>query len=719
MRAKQLVQSEVNPMPSAWRVPALVFSLLVACASPVEAQSSAPAGNLEDGYFSKSLYPILQKANCRACHTGEGVASATRLHFPPETASDDAIEAFGRGLAALVNKAQPEESLLLKKPTYRVEHTGGKLIPPGSDEEKVLLTWVKYLASAAPSAEAAKKAAPGGEAPPRTVAVPSPPVLLRRLTHSQYNNTVRDLLGDQTRPADEFPPEDFVNGFKNQAAVQAIPPLLAESYSAAAEKLAQHAYEAGYFKGLTACRQATEAALDGDHGSPERGAAVVAAVSSPPPGGRRVVSLAAVRTPPLQVCDGKFIRSFGLKAFRRPLTEAEYGRYAALFEKEAARAHGPARGAAIVVEAMLQSPNFLFRIERGRAGPWKQYETASRLSYFLWDTMPDDALLRLAAAGRLGTKGQVERVARRLLGDPRAHQALGEFVSEWLRFDRLLNGVRDRERFPEFNSELALAMTEETRRLVSHLVWDDGNFMELFAADYGFLNSELATLYGLRAPAEEFGRVKFPSPFDRAGFLGEATFLSLTSKPAGTSPTARGLFVREQLLCQKVPNPPPGVNQNLPLPTEAKPLTTRERMTMHRTNEPCARCHSLIDPIGFGFERFDAIGKQRVKESVELAGSYGHHEKPKKAELDIDSSGTIRGIAHSDFSSPKEIGERLAEEPVCQNCIVRQLFRYAFGRPETPADEATLENAEGAFRDSQFRFKELMIALVRSDLFLD
>jgi len=708
-------------MPSAWRVPALVFFFLVACTSPLGAQSSAPAGNLDDGYFSKNLYPILQKANCRACHTDEGVASATRLHFPPESASADQIEAFGLGLAVLVNKAQPEESLLLQKPTYRVEHTGGKLIPPGSDEERVLLTWIKYLASAASSTEPARKVAAGGEASRRTVvaAVSSPPVLLRRLTHSQYNNTVRDLLGDQTRPADEFPPEDFVNGFKNQAAVQSIPPLLAESYSAAAEKLAQHAYEAGYFKGLAACRQAAVAALDGDHGSTERRTAVVAAVSSPRPGGRWVGSLAAVRTRPLQACDGKFLRSFGLKAFRRPLTEAEYGRYAALFEKEAARAHDPARGAAIVVEAMLQSPNFLFRIERGRAGVWKQYETANRLSYFLWDTMPDDALLRLAAAGRLGTREQVERVARHMLGDPRAHQALDEFVSEWLRFDRLLNGVRDRQRFPEFNSELALAMTEETRRLVSHLVWGDGNFMEFFAADYGFLNSDLATLYGLRAPAEEFGRVQFPSAFDRAGFLGEATFLSLTSKPAGTSPTARGLFVREQLLCQKVPNPPPGVNQNLPLPTEAKPLTTRERMTMHRTNEPCARCHSLIDPIGFGFERFDAIGKQRLKESVVLAGSYGHHEKPKKAELDIDSSGTIRGIAHSDFSSPKEIGQRLAEEPVCQNCVVKQLFRYAFGRPETPADDATLENAERVFRDSQFRFKELMIALVRSDLFLD
>jgi hypothetical protein len=418
-------------------------------------------------------------------------------------------------------------------------------------------------------------------------------------------------------------------------------------------------------------------------------------------------------------CRAAFIRSFGLKAFRRPLTASEYHRYAALFASEARRSEESSRGAEIVVEAMLQSPTFLFRVERGRSGPWKQYETASRLSYFLWDTMPDGELLQAAAAGRLKTRDQVERQARRMLRDPRARQALDEFVSEWLRFDRLFNTVRDHRHFPEFTPELAAAMAEETRRLLADLVWNDRNFMELLTADYGFLNSDLATLYGFPRPAEEFALVKFPPASDRAGILGEATFLSLTSKPTGTSPTARGLFVREQLLCQKVPNPPPGTNMNLPVPSEARPLTTRERLTMHRANETCARCHNLIDPRGGGFERVDAIGKRREKESVQFSSGYEHKAPPKTVELDLDPTGIVRGLPDSQFSSPKELGRLLAAQPVCQECMVKQLFRYAFGRPETPADRSTLESAEQAFRGSQFRFKELIIALVGSDLFLN
>ncbi len=653
----------------------LVFTLALAVlfAPSLPAQKDAP---LEEGYFSKTLYPVLEKAGCRGCHVENGVAMATRLHFPAESATPAQIEAFGRSLIILVNKDRPEESLLFRKPTFRIEHTGGKLIPPGSDEEKILIRWVNYLSSLpVESAESGQKVGVDEGKPL------SAPPLIRRLTHSQYNNTVRDLLGGQTRPASQFPQEDFVNGFKDQAAVQSIPPLLAEAYSAAAEKLAQNAYQGGYFKDLVSCRKSA---------------------------------------PTTAVCRAHFIRHFGLKAFRRPLTGSEYRRYAALFVKEARRTGNFARGAQMVVEAMLQSPNFLFRVERGRAGPWKQYEMASRLSYFLWDTTPDDELLRSAAGGRLATAADIEKTARRMLLDPRAHQALEEFVSEWLRFDRLLSSVRDHRRFPEFTPELAAAMSEETKRLVGDLVWNDRNFMEIFTADYGFLNSDLATLYGFPAPSEEFALVKFPLTSDRAGVLGEATFLSLTSKPTGTSPTGRGLFVREQFLCQKVPNPPPGTNMNLPVPAESKPRTTRQRLVMHRANEQCARCHNLIDPIGFGLEKFDSIGKRREKESIQFTDNYlDQHAKPRTVELDLDASGVVKGIPNSEYTSPKELGRLLAARPECQDCVVKQLFRYAFGRPETPADRPALEKAEQVFRGSQFRFKELIIALVKSDLFLN
>ena len=646
----------------------LLILLLLVCGQPIQAQRRSVS---ENGFFATKLYPVLEKANCRGCHAENGVAAATRLHFPPESASREQIEAFGLSLRSLVNRPQPSESLLLQKPTQRIQHTGGKLVSPGSEEEKLLLNWIEHLAGLP---EVSPPSTSNSDSPQRSPA----PVLIRRLTHSQYNNTVRDLLRDETRPADQFPQEDFVGGFKNQADAQSIPPLLAEAYSTAAERLAENAYRSGVLVGLFPCPSSATAHSD---------------------------------------CQEKSLRAFGLSAFRRPLTHSEVQQYSNLLEKERGRTGENLQAAKLVVEAMLQSPSFLFRTEYGPKASWKSYERASRLSYFLWDTMPDRRLFQDAEAGVLSTPEGWERVARRMLQDPRARLALDEFVSQWLRFDRLQSAYRDRRRYPGFNPDLAMAMAEETRRLIANVVWSDRNFMEFLTADYSFLNSDLATLYGLPAPKEEFAMVKLPTTSDRGGILGEAAFLTLTSKPAETSPTARGLFIREQLLCQKVPNPPPGTNMNLAPPSEANPETTRERLSAHRANETCARCHSLIDPIGFGLEKFDAVGKRRQKESILFFPDKYKHAKPKIVELEIDPSGFVAGIPNSQFSSPKELGTLLASSPECQDCIAKQLFRYAMGRPEAPADRPVLADMESTFRSSQFRFQELMISLVKSKVF--
>ena len=614
----------------------------------------AAMGLAADSNFSGGLYPVLQKANCRGCHVEGGIASATRLHFPEVDASSAEIEAFGHSLTTLVNRDQPEASPLYTKPTNREKHTGGKLILPGSPEEALLIEWVRSLARSAPANPASKVQPP--------TSAPSAPVM-RRLTHSQYNHTVRDLLGDQTSPANQFPPEDFVNGFQNQADAQSIPALLEEAYSAAAEKLARNVFRGGDTNGLIACKQDEK-------------------------------------------CRAQFVRDFGLKAFRRPLSVKEAQRYLKLFAGQ----KDFLGGAQLVVEAMLQSPNFLFRVERGGAA--KPYEIASRLSYFLWDTMPDSALFGAAKAGELDTTAGVEKIARRMLADPKAKQSLDEFVTQWLRFDRVLNTVKDRASFPMFNPELAAAMTEETRLLVADAVWNDRDFMTIFKSDYGFLNSDLANLYKFPEPPGEFQRVLFPADSDRAGLLGEATFLALTSKPADTSPTARGLFVREQFLCQHVPDPPPGTNSNLPPVTEAKPQTNRERLSMHLTSPVCASCHRLIDPIGFGLEKFDAIGGRRDKLVLTFRGGRNERNKePTKAVLELDTSGEISGLPNSRFQSPRELGRVLAESPDCQQCVVKQLFRFAFGRPETGADRPVIEAAFDRFRNSRFRFRELMVAL--------
>jgi hypothetical protein len=236
--------------------------------------------------------------------------------------------------------------------------------------------------------------------------------------------------------------------------------------------------------------------------------------------------------------------------------------------------------------------------------------------------------------------------------------------------------------------------------------------MTVFKSDYGFLNSDLANLYKFPTPPAEFQRVQFPADSDRAGLLGEATFLALTSKPADTSPTARGLFVREQFLCQHVPDPPPGTNSNLPPVTEAKPQTNRDRLSMHLTSPVCASCHRLIDPIGFGLEKFDAIGARRDKLTLTFRGGRQERNKaPAKAVLELDTKGEISGLPNSAFQSPKELGQVLAESNECQQCMVKQLFRFAYGRPETAADRPVIEAAFDKFRDSRFRFQELMVAL--------
>jgi hypothetical protein len=361
---------------------------------------------------------------------------------------------------------------------------------------------------------------------------------------------------------------------------------------------------------------------------------------------------------------------------------------------------------------MLQSPNFLFRLEETSNPKLKPYATASRLSYALWDSMPDGALFADAARGDL----DVDKTARRMLADPKAHQALDEFVSQWLRFDRVLTSTKERRAFPNFTPETAIAMTLEARSFVSDLVWNNRNFTELFSAPYGFPNGDLARIYGVEPPANDFDRVAFPANSGRAGLLGQAMFLTLTTKPDETSPTSRGLFVREQFLCQHVADPPPGVNTNLPPVTEAKPMTNRDRLAMHTENKTCAGCHNLVDPIGFGFEKFDAIGQRREKLKLTFGQTFGEAKNAQRKvatiELDLDTRGQVAGIPNSAFTNPKELGDVLAGSPQCQECVVKQYFRYVTGRTETPADRPLIRSVLEDFRRSGFHFQEMIISMM-------
>jgi Protein of unknown function (DUF1592)/Protein of unknown function (DUF1588)/Protein of unknown function (DUF1595)/Protein of unknown function (DUF1587)/Protein of unknown function (DUF1585) len=655
-----------------------IAGLLLAVITVVVVSSAtrAQSGPTDPAFFATKLYPVLQEARCSGCHAQDGVASATRLHFPAKDATQAQIEDFGLSLSLLVDRTDASNSLLLRKPTKTIPHTGGERIHPGSDEEKLLKQWVQYLASSSDEQLAAVRKSLGdtSEAGPKE--------LVRRLTHSQYNNTVRDLLADYSQPANRFPEEDYVDGFKNQLTAQGMPPLLVETYSTSADKLALNAFRIGDVNGLIPCKPSSAAD---------------------------------------DKCRDAFIRQFGLKAFRRPLTADEQQRYGALFSAQAKTTRKFLEGARAVVEAMLQSPNFLFHVEGGLDGKAVDYDAASRLSYMLWNTMPDAALFEAAAKGELHTADGRMKAARRMIDDPRSRQALDEFFDEWLRFDKVVNAVKERQQYPDFTPELAAAMAEETRTLLQHLAWDDKNFMEALTADYSYLTTDLASLYKVPAPQGEFEMVKFPASAHRAGILGQGSFLASTAGPTATSPTARGIFIRERLLCQHVPPPPPGVNTTLPEPSSPDTARTRRQlMTAHVENATCASCHRLMDPIGFGLESFDAIGAWREKETVRLPAT-GEGEARRRArdlKLDIETQGEIAGIPNSAFSDAKQLGTILAASPVCQKCMVRQMFRYSYGRLETAGDEPAIDAIFAKFKDSSFRFKAILLGLVESPEFL-
>ncbi|MDA0204550.1 MAG: DUF1592 domain-containing protein [Acidobacteria bacterium] len=633
------------------------------------------AGSVEEdqALFVDEVYPIFERAQCRLCHDDNGIATATRVQFPPEQASSARLLQFGYALRPVVDAANPGESLLLTKPTQKVPHTGGQRIALGSADAATLGRWVQALAGISAEQARGRIAQLGGASESSSGSV-------RRLTHAQYNNTVRDLLGSETRPAANFPPEDYVDGFSNQISAQAASPILTEAYNGAARKLARAAFLAGDSHGLIPC----EPSGPGD-----------------------------------PACRDEFLREFGRRAFRRRLSEPELTSYGALFSAAARQDRAFSSGAQVVIEAMLQSPNFLFYGHEDS----RDHRIASRLAYFLWNTTPDESLLEAADNGQLNSSAAVEKIARKMLADPRAQDSVDDFLAQWMRFDRLLLAVRDSRIYPEFSVELAASMAEETRTVFRDIVWGGKDFNTFFTADYSFVDQELAKIYGVTPPAEPFGQVQLPASAGRGGILGQASFLTVTSKPGESSPTERGKFIREQFLCQIMPPPPAGVSTQLPLVTDEMPLNNRQQLSIHLSNESCANCHRLIDPIGFGLEHYDAIGKFRETQTVEIRPTVDEQRTKRKTEateylLPIDTTAYIQGIENSEFATPREAGQVLASDPVCRRCTVKQLFRYALGRHETEADQTSIDQVFQQFEGSQFDFRELIIAIAVSEPFV-
>jgi hypothetical protein len=490
---------------------------------------------------------------------------------------------------------------------------------------------------------------PGVERPGRT------PV--RRLTHLEYNNTIRDLLGLDEDFAGAFAGDEEAGGFAANT-VSPVSEAQADQFHAAAEAIAAKAL--GSLNQIAPC----------------------AGGASP------------------DACGQDFVRNFGRRAFRRPLSNDELARYKQVYTTGANGGdHGS--GVALVITAMLQSPNFLYLPEHGNKQaaekdglPLDQYETAARLSYFLISSMPDAALSAAADQGALRTPDQVAAHARRLLGTPQARDSIVSFYLQLLELPSLSTVDKDPKLFPQYTPAVRAAMADEVASFASRVTLEgDGKLETLFSAGFSFPAAALAPIYGLPdgAGANGMAQVTLPKG-QRAGLLTLPAVMAVYAQTDQTRPVGRGFLVADKLLC----NTPPPAPDNVPmLPPPAPNVTTRERLEKHRSDPSCSACHALFDPFGLTFEIYDPIGRYRSTEG----------NKP------VDATGKGLPNGFSDVKDATELLPQLAKSDTVRDCLVRQWFRFALGREDGKDDGATLSAARAAFAKADFTVRDLLVGL--------
>jgi hypothetical protein len=532
----------------------------------------------------------------------------------------------------------------------------------------------------------------------------------RLLTGVQYDNTIRDLFDGRVVAtfAARFPAENQVLGFRTNAEFHRATAWLAEGHQSASEAIS---------------------------------------------------AMAAARLPELlpcsvdaagEACAGAFILDFGTKAFRRPIAADESALLLELYRTGASQL-GFDYGIELVIQAVLQSPQFLYRFEFDQSEPMPLagmvkvatepapgegggdpaqaivggqldgatpgagssvlayrvvgYEMASRLSYFLWNSMPDAELFEAARLGQLQSREQIETQARRMLDDGKLAATLSDFHGQWLGLDRLSSivrlvpGVGEVGYGPDWHASVDLFLRQA--------FLGGGDVASLMSSTTVFLNPRLAALYGVQLPADAAEIDFYPVDFEanrRAGLLTQPGLLALLAHADQSAPIQRGVFMRTELLCQPPPAPPPNID---PTPPDPDPnATTRDRFAQHVAEPACAGCHQLIDPIGLGFENFDHLGRFRDTENG----------------LPVDASGTVaatREVAiQGDFNGALELAQVLGGSEQLRDCIVTQWYRYGSGRVEQEVDLCSMAQARAAFASRGGELKGLLLALATSDAFL-
>jgi mono/diheme cytochrome c family protein len=779
----------------------LLLAAAVPCAAWLLAPPpSAPAADKAPpaDEFARDVRPFLEK-HCVSCHN------------PQKKKADLDLKAYGDEAALVKNRVVWLAVVKMVQAGEMPPETRPR--PAAADAE----AFVKAVHGIFDRADRTARRDPGR-------------VTIRRLNRAEYNNTIRDLVGVDFQPAEDFPSDDVGYGFDNIGDVLTLSPVLMERYLSAAESIAQRAIAleppkppqhptAAQFllprgrerepavRSLTSKEtlysvyritdpgeyvfrvrafaqpldnEAPRVALllDGKEVAthevtatdPKKSGAYEAHVTlkagefksevallnpSPEakparpgsigwllnlPGKQRSVLVRRFEMEGpkdsyprshkmIMACDPKaphaeqtrqILTRFATRAYRRPATKEEVDRLARLVEAAEKRGDKWEAGIQLAVEAVLVSPKFLFRVElddrpdSAEPHPIDDYQLASRLSYFLWSTMPDDELIDLAAKKQLGAN--LDEQVKRMLKDPRSRALIDNFAMQWLQLRPLRNFSPDAKLFPDFDEGLRAAMFEETGLFFNAVMREDRSVLDLIDADFTFLNRRLAQHYGIadtngnRAgqkparpdgdyiPRDQFVRVKLQDG-ERGGLLTQGSVLAVTSNPTRTSPVKRGRWVLEQILGTPPPPPPPNVP---PLEDAKRQLTgsLRQRMTQHMVDPACANCHARMDPIGFGFENYNAVGAFRTKDEG----------------FAIDPSGTLPG--GQSFQGPAELKRILkGKKELFSRCLTEKMMTYALGRGLEYYDRPTVDRLNAALAKNDYRFSVLVTEIVKSDPF--
>jgi hypothetical protein len=489
---------------------------------------------------------------------------------------------------------------------------------------------------------------------------------LRLLTQSEYRSALSDLLGPISTPL-ALPEDTSVAGFVSIGAsyIAANAPAVASYDAASRAAIAEVRADSARWQKLVGCQPKPDLS---------------------------------------DACVDSFVRRAGKRAYRRELTEAEVQRWSRV-GREAARLPGSSadQGLATITYGLLQSLNFLYRIETSKldvASGRLKYDgqsMATRLAFLLSGAPPSDALLAAAADGQLDTASGVHAAAAPLLSDPNAIDRMAEFFSELSQAQLVSVVQKSPEQFPSFNAALQSSMLQATRLFIKDVVLAPGaDVRSIYDSNQTFVDATLAPIYGVAPPSSGFMRLELGPQTGRAGILGQAAVLAGHSPPDRTSPTRRGVFISQTFLCETPPVVPQDVITTLPMIDPN--ATTRQKLAQHLVDPSCRKCHELIDPLGFALEHFDAIGQYRATENG----------------LTIDATGTLDGAG---FDGEAELAALLAQSPRALACLVSSFYRDANGRKDASADAAQVDALVQALRSKNHVWRDLVAEFVTSDAF--